>query len=66
MILKLLPVCAVLAFAALPALAQPVPASGAKFDRPDFTGTWERYPVAGDKRLDTTVSAPPPMRPSRR
>jgi hypothetical protein len=59
MIRNILPACAALAFMALPALAQPVPASGAKFDHRDFSGTWDRYPVAGDKHLDSTVSPPP-------
>jgi hypothetical protein len=55
----LLPACAALAFVAFPALAQPTPASGAKFDKHDFDGTWDRYPVAGDKHLDSTVAPPP-------
>lgn len=47
----LLAVCAL----ALPALAQPKKAA----DPHDITGTWERYPVAGDARLDSTVIARP-------
>ena len=42
---------------ALPALAQP------KADPHDITGTWERYPVAGDARLDSTVIPRPPDAP---
>lgn len=44
-------------------------AKSAKFDRFDFTGTWDRYPAPGDSGRDPTVkppapdTAPPPLKP---
>jgi len=64
MVFKTLPVCAVLgliapSFIVGAALGQTIPSSGAKFDKHDFNGTWDRYPVPGDKHLDSTVAPPP-------
>ena len=44
-------------------------ATAAKFDKHDFSGTWERYPAPGDSRSDPSVKAappdvtPPPLKP---
>jgi hypothetical protein len=48
----------------------PLPkASNQKFDRRDFSGTWDRYPQSIDSRRDPTVvplptdAPPPPLKP---